>query len=53
MFVGEWVNEKHSRRSGIGKHWGTGMLSFEYSVGSGFFNCGCWFGGIVGGNGLL
>ena len=39
-------------RSGVGKHWGIGMVSFKYSVDSGFFNCGCWFGGLGGCSGL-
>ena len=48
----EWVNGKHSRRSGVGKQWVIGMFSFEHSVGSGFFNCGCWVDGFGGCNGL-
>ena len=34
------------------EHLGIGILSFECSVGSGFFNCGGSIGGFGGENGL-
>ena len=47
-----WVKRKQSWWSRVVKYFGIGVLSLEYSVGSGFFYCGGWVGGFGGGNGL-